>query len=232
MYTYHVGEKFHADGDVRTYPGNTVICFANPDDAPYQEAVRIQHRVKDLAIFPKVVLMPPSSLHMTVMGLLLDAVRTPDYWTRHLPLTTPLAETDCYFIKQLATIPLPDNFRMRFGGFGNHNYLSFDLVPADEETHQAIWRLREAIAQASGVREPDFADYGFHMTLGYNLQTFTEAEQAEFDRFKVNINAELQDTFGIFNTGKPHLTFFDDMFRFATLSERHTLHTRPHRHTC
>jgi hypothetical protein len=70
-------------------PGNTVICFANPDDAPYQVAVRVQHRVKDLAIFPKVVLMPPSSLHMTVMGLLLDAVAPPDYWTRHLPLTTP-----------------------------------------------------------------------------------------------------------------------------------------------
>ena len=142
MYTYHVGEKFHADGDVRTYPGNTVICFANPDNAPYQVAVRIQHRVKDLAIFPKVVLMPPSSLHMTVMGLLLDAVRTPDYWTRHLPLTTPLAETDCYFIKQLATIPLPDNFRMRFGGIVNHNYHTFEHVPADEETHKAIWGLR------------------------------------------------------------------------------------------
>ena len=232
MYTYHIGEKFHADGDVRTYPGNTVICFANPDDVPYQEAVRIQQLVKDLAIFPKVVLMPASSLHMTVMGLLLDATRQPEYWTSHLPPTTPLEETDCYFIQQLAHVTFPDNFRMKFGGFGNHNYLSFDLIPADEDTHQSIWELREEIAQATGVREPDFAEYGFHMTLGYNLQVFTEAEQAEFDAFKVRINAELTESFGIFNTGKPMLTFFDDMFRFAPIAERHTLHTRPHRHTC
>ena len=225
-YTYNVGDKFHADGTPRTWPGNTIICFADPDDTPYKEALWIQEEFTKLPFAHKYAMLPASSLHMTLMGLVNHEQRAPHQWSQHLSLNTSMDDADCYIIQQLSSVPEPNNFRMKYVATVAMQGLTIVVTPADEATMTSIWQYREAIAQATGVRRPDFFFYEFHISLAYCLIELTPEERWTCDQFLQQVNERLHNTFGIFNTGKPHLTFFDDMFSFAKLAERPSLVTR------
>ncbi len=224
-YTYHVGEKFHEDGSVRTYPGATVICFASPDDAIYQAGEGLQ---ADLLVQPyggKFALLPPSSFHMTVFSLILDAKRIPSEWSDQMRLDSSLALMDSFFIKMTATVPPPAQLRMCMTWIGGRG-LSFRLSPADEATYLALREYRQRLSQATGVRHPDFDTYEYHLTLAYQLQVLTPDEEAAFRAWRDAQGERLRCEIGVFATPAPMLTFFDDMFRFVPTDERASLSTR------
>lgn len=224
-YTYHVGEKFHADGSVRAYPGSTIICFADPESAIYQAGVSVQTALSEQAFGYKFALLPPSSFHMTVFSLILDAQRVLPLWSAFLPVDTPLAQMDDFFMERVATVVPPDNFRMCLTYIGGKG-LSFRLSPADEDTYRALHDYRGRIAAATGVRYPDHDTYEFHLTLAYNLITLSDDENRAFAEWKLNLGEALRCDIGVFDTGTPQLTFFDDMFAFLTADQRHRLHSR------
>jgi hypothetical protein len=224
-FTYHVGEKFNEDGSVRQYPGVTIICFAQPSDALYQAGVQVQEGLLQQPYGHKFALLPPSSFHMTVFSLILDAYREPAYWTPLLSLDAPLAEADAFFEERVATVPPPDKLRMCLTYIGGRG-LSFRLSPADEHTYDALRAYRGQIAQATGVRYPDHDTYEFHLTLAYNLRVLTDEEAQAFGRWRAAQGEALRCAVGVFAPPPPVLTFFDDMFRFVPSHERHTLVSR------
>ncbi|PJF26696.1 MAG: hypothetical protein CUN53_06865 [Phototrophicales bacterium] len=224
-YTYHVGEKFHADGSVRQYPGSTIICFADPESALYQAGVSVQNALSAQPFGHKFALLPPSSFHMTVFSLILDAQRVLPLWSAFLPVDTPLAQMDQFFIERVATVAPPDNFRMCMTYIGGKG-LSFRLSPADEDTYHALHGYRRRISEATGVHYPDHDTYEFHMTLAYNLIVLTDDEKRAFAEWKLNLGEALRCDVGVFDTGAPHLTFFDDMFAFLTIDQGDLLRSR------
>jgi hypothetical protein len=224
-YTYHVGEKFHEDGSVRTYPGATVICFASPDDAICRAGERLQAELRAQPYGGKFALLPPSSFHMTVFSLLLDAKRTREEWSMRMPLDSPLAEMDAFFVLTVATVPPPRSFRMCTTFVGGHG-LSFRLSPADEATYLALRAYRSLLSGATGVRHPDFETYEYHLTLAYQLQVLTPDEERAFRAWRDAQGDALRCELGVFETPPPVLTFFDDMFRFVPQEEYATLTTR------
>lgn len=227
MYMPTVGQKFHQDGAVRTYPGNTIICFVDPDSAVYRLSVWVQDELRNHPILPKISLLPATSLHMTVFQLLVDEVRQPEKWSRFLPLTSPLAETDAFLLRTVPQVETPPRFRMRYKRLKTEDSgISIRLQPADVESRMAIQQYRDALAEATGVRFPDHDSYEFHISLAYHIQRRSPEEDAELSVFAARIDDKLHDTFGIFDTGTPTLTFFDDMFRFVPAAERHTLQSR------
>jgi hypothetical protein len=224
-YTYHVGEKFNADGSPRPYPGSTIICFADPTSRIYQAGERLQAALLALPFAHKFGLLPPSSFHMTVFSLICDQRRTQAEWTAHLPLDAPLDAVDQYFIRALAPVVPPSSFRMvmtYLGGWG----LSFRLSPADEATAVALQTYRNQASAASGVRYPDHDTYQFHLTLAYQLMALDEAEQAAYAEFRLHWGEALRGEIGVFETPAPVLTFFENMFAFVPASERLTLPSR------
>lgn len=226
-YTPAVGRKFHTDGSVRRFPGNTVICFGTPDCAAYQHGKWIQAQLGALPFAHKFTMLPPSSFHMTVFQLLCDEEREPQFWSSQLPLDMPLAETDAFFLKKVPAVEAPANFRMTFMDLGiGHTAMGMRLKPADDETHHAVWDYRERLATATGVRFPDHDEYVFHISLCYIAQEMTDAEAAQLADVQEQVNAKLTQEFGVFESGQPTLTFFDDMFAFVPAEERHTLASR------
>ncbi|PJF33835.1 MAG: DUF1868 domain-containing protein, partial [Phototrophicales bacterium] len=163
----------------------------------------------------KFALLPPSSFHMTVMELLCDEVRQADHWSSHLPLDVTLEETDEYFIQTVAQVSPPDNFRMTCSHLALGNVgLSLTLQPADDATAHALADYRDRIATVTGVRHPDHETYVFHLSLAYRIICLNDEEELQLQNLAERIQPQLQERFGILNTGKPILTFFDDMFAF------------------
>lgn len=226
-YTFTVGKKFYPDGRVRTYPGNTVICFVDPQSNTYQQLTWVQEQLARESFVGQFALLPISSFHMTVFQLICDQMRVPEQWSSKLALDAPLAETDTFFIEAFKRVPLPDRFEMRAVGLiAGRSSMGIHLEPANDETHKAIWDYRRALSEATGVRFLDFDRYRFHITLAYRIFQPTDADVKQIMAFAERMDEHLKAHFGVFDTGKPHLTFFDDMFRFALLSEYHTLVTR------
>ncbi len=226
-YTRNVGVKFFEDGSVRPFPGNTIICFCDPNSQAYASAAWVQEQLQAQPFASKFSLLPLSSMHMTVIQLLCDEFRVPGEWSTRLPLDAPLSETDDFFIEALKDVPAPPNFRMTFTHlWPGEGATVLSLKPADEATHEAIWAYREAVARATAVRFPNHDTYVFHMSIAYQVIQLDADEISLLEAFRKRVDAHLLETFGIFDTGAPHLTFFDDMFAFVKADERHTLKSR------
>lgn len=225
-YTPNVGQKFNEDLSIKRFPGNTIICFVDPDLHPtiFNEAVWAQHRLQAMSCAGKFHFLPPSSFHMTVIELLCDQVREKGYWSKFLPLDMPLEETDRFFIEKFSQIDAPSSFAMTFKQA--HHPATLQLEPANGQSAAAIAAFREQMAELLGVRRPNFEGYSFHITLGYNLIELEPAEVDEQSAVFKEISARLGETFGVFETAQPTLTFFDDMGKFVPAAERLLLHSR------
>lgn len=229
VYTREVGRKFYADGTARPFPGNTIICFIAPEHPIGQGAVALQGAVSQAIFGNAFTLLPPSSLHMTVMELLCDQVRTPERWSAQLPLDAPLDRTDEFFLERVPAIPAPEGLTMRVVGLSHRDNLMLTLQPADDGTAATLRSYRAAIAAATGVRFPDHDSYGFHISLAYRLRQLDVAQEAALAETCAAWLPHLQAVGASIGLPKPTLTFFDDMTRFVSAAERQTLHTRQKR---
>ena len=225
-YTSSVGQKFNKDLSVRQFPGNTIICFVDPELHPtiFKEVSWAQHQLQAMACAGKFNFLPPDSFHMTVLELLCEQIRTQDYWSSHLPISASLDETDRFFIEQSRQIQFPSSFAMKFA---QARYpATLKVEPADAETAKSLVVFREQMAELLGVRRPNFDEYEFHITLGYNLIGLEQHEIVEQTNTFEAINQRLTESFGRFETSAPALTFFDDMAKFVREPERLSLASR------
>jgi hypothetical protein len=226
LYTAEVGRKFYADGSPRLFPGNTLICFCHPGTPPYTAALWVQQQLAAHPPGRHYTLLPPESLHMTVMELLCDQTRRPERWSRHLSLDVSLVESDEFFIERLANVQPPAQLRMQPVGLSRGANLMINLQPADETTTAALQSYREEVAVAGGVRFPDHDSYRFHITLAYRIIALSSAQEAEHAAAVNSWENGLLERLGVFELGAAELVFFDDMFKFVPAAERGRLRSR------
>lgn len=224
-YTAEVGRKFNADGSVRQFAGNTIVCHLAPASAIFEAALAAQAALRCTPYGYKFAILPPESLHMTVMELLCDETRRPEKWSSQLHVMASLNETDEFFIHTVSALPKPTVIRM-CPQLINGKHLGIRLKPADVATSDELRNYRAAVANATGVRFPDHDQYGFHISLAYRLIELETDEQAmlehdcgEWGRF---VCAKAPH----FELGSPELVFFDTMFRFVAAEGRAALKSR------
>jgi hypothetical protein len=219
-FTHHVGIKFHPDGSVMPFPGNTIICFVAPDTPLLGELLWMRETLQAMRCADHIGFLPPSSYHMTTFELLTDHWRQPQRWTPALPLDAPIPVTDAFFQAVVPRVPAPNAFLMRFAGVEPSTPATMRLEPADEATAQALRAYRDALAAATGIRFPNHDTYGFHITLGYKLVEFDETAAAELGATLETVNARLRASLPPFRLGPPQLVFFNDMAEFTLSPER------------
>ncbi|SFM09895.1 hypothetical protein SAMN03159341_11681 [Paenibacillus sp. 1_12] len=216
VFTKVVGRKFHEDGSVRHFPGNTIICPVDPTSAVNALLVRLVGQFRKLSCSRSFTLLPPSSYHMTVIQGVCEDDRKPQLWTSFLPLDAPLEETDRLFREKWETVHVPDGFNLKFdylhtGGVA----LTVNLQPLTEDDAQKLKVFRNEVSDKLGLRFPDHDDYRFHLSIGYRIVELTEEEEEELLGFKEQTERELEEHFGIYASMPPQLVFFKDMFKFA-----------------
>jgi hypothetical protein len=215
-FTKAVRRKFHEDGSVRHFPGNTIICPVDTDSAVFALLVRLAGQFRKLSCSRSFTLLPPSSYHMTVIQGVCDEDRKSQLWTRFLPLDAPLEETDRFFREKWETLQIPDGFNMKFHYLHTDGVaLTVNLQPLTEADARKLKVFRDEVSDKLGLRFPDHDDYRFHLSIGYRIVELTEEGEVELLRFKEQTERELEEHFGIYTTVPPQLVFFKDMFKFA-----------------
>lgn len=219
-FTHHVGIKFHENGSVMPFSGNTIICFVAPDTLLMSELLWMRERLRAMRCADHIGFLPPSSYHMTTFELLTNYWRQPHRWTPALPLDAPIPATDAFFQTVVPRVSAPDAFLMRFAGVEPGTPATMRLEPADAATRTALRGYRDALAEATGIRFPNHETYGYHITLGYKLVEFEGAAAAELDATLQTLNDRLQTSLPPFRLGPPQLVFFNDMAEFTLSPER------------
>jgi hypothetical protein len=229
-HTRAVGRKFHSDGSVRVFPGNTVICFVDSrvHASVYAACLRARDALMGMSCGAKLAFLPPESYHMTVFGLLCDEDRAPRSWSRLIPRDASIDEADRFMLTAFAGLKTPPPFRMRYAGMQEPTS-AIELEPADLETERSLRGYRDAISRATGVRAADHDTYRFHISLAYKLAVLDEPEASEVAAAYAAIDTYMKGAFGVFETAPPQLTFFEDMFEFVRADERGRLASRAKR---
>lgn len=225
-YGPNIGHKFYADGRVRHSPGNTVICPIAEDHPVYEKALWVQQQLESLPFADKYTFLPPSSFHMTVLPLLLDAERTTELWSRHLPLDASLDQTDQFFLEGFGQVPVPQRLRMAFQDVQTEGK-SILLTPADAAHAAILENYRDVLAEATGVRHPDHDIYGFHISLLYQRVLLTHEERMELAGLLLEMRSQLREELLPFDLGAPQFVLFDDMHAFVPRTQRRRLRSRP-----
>ena len=214
-YSKHVSLKFDQDGTVLEFPGSTVICHVPPDSPTHVFLIRLRDRLKTQPWASKYSFLPPSSYHMTVFDVVCDQFRTPAHWTSKFPLDAPLEDVDRLLIEQWPNIDKPAPFSVRCQRFYVRDVIGISLRPTSSEVERAMRDYRNVLSHDFGIRYPNHADYGFHITLAYHIKRLSLFENLRAHGFVLQNRRSTRKEFGVLQFDSPELTFFADMTHFA-----------------
>lgn len=210
-----IGKKFHEDGSVRRFPGNTVVAPIRPGCSAYDVMLQLRQMFTDAGLDENYILLPEDSYHMTVLDWVCDQVRDAEHWPIGLPLDAPMEIADRYISEAIAPVPMPGSVKMKFDRLSvSKNAVLALLQPADEIEKEKLWCFRNAAADAAQLHLPNHESYRFHISLAYT-RVIPEGEQAaKLEKLTERIDAYLQEQIA-FETGVPYMAYFDDMLAFS-----------------
>lgn len=205
--------KFKENGDFNTFRGNTVVANLYTNETLMEVVNYIQGEYRKLPFIHKFTLTPNGSIHMTVMELLCDQNRRPEYWSKELSLDLPIDDVSDYFGEKLTDFPLEnEKIVMKTTAMGDQNLL---VEPADEESAQRLVEVRSYIAEKTGVQFPNHFNYQFHISIGYLRIPLSEEERQYFERFKSELSKYLLDKLPTIEIKRIDYTVFEDMTKFV-----------------
>lgn len=217
-----VGRKFHPDGRVGPFGGNTVICHLPQQGAgsePFNALLDIYRAAPAHAFMRKVTLLPPSSYHMTIFGGANDSERVAGLWPADLPRDLPMADCDRVLGERLKTFlldcALPLRLRVDLAEPADtERPLTLRLLPFDEAENRKLRRLRDRLSERLAIRAPSHDTYRFHVTLGYLIRWLTPAEAAEFHVALRTWRETVARRCPVIELGAPEYCTLNDMFAF------------------
>ncbi|MGF1755404.1 DUF1868 domain-containing protein [Vibrio makurazakiensis] len=216
-YAPSVGVKFHEDGSVRTFPGNTFICHLDQSLPLIDELRWAQDQLKSMNCGNKFSFLPISSMHMTVFEGVCDQVREAHKWTSKLGLDASLSATTDLFATEASQVGARGGFDMMFDYVYNCPIggTAIRIKPENEQSVQALKQCREALKLATGISVPDFDDYHFHITLSYRVIELEEQDKIEIEQTTQRISERIAQSFGKLTHGPVEFCTFQDMFKFT-----------------
>jgi len=220
--TPDVGRKFRADGRVHPFPGSTIVCHIDqqgPNAAYFNALLDVYREAPRHGFARKLAMLPPSSYHMTLFGLVTDERRTEDQWPDGLALDASLDQCNAFLAEKLQAFRLETRprFEMRVLPYvpdAREPTLAIRLEPAGADENERIRGLRHRLSEALGIRAPNHDTYGFHTTLGYFLEWPTPTELTEFRRTFHIWQAQVAAAAPAIVLGAPEYCTFQDMFAF------------------
>jgi len=213
-----IGHKFSPDGSVRPFAGSTVICHLDPASPIHRVLSQVQDEARAAPFMRKFTLLPASSLHMTVLPGVDEEHRQPPLWPDTVAADAPIEVCNRWCAEQLRSLrtgvrrihmrPLPVRDPEAVADF------TVLLEAASAAEDHRLRRLRDQLSQALRIRAPGHATYGFHITLGYQIDWLTAAEADAFVAAQARWMDQVRATAPTFTLGRPEFCVFKDMFAF------------------
>ena len=213
-----IGSKFFPDGQVRAYPGNTVLCHVAGIPPLIEWLDKLYGRLLDAEVAQIYTLLPPSSWHMTVFDGVCDGNRNGERWPGDLARDAPLQEINQTFEARLKAGRFGPglSFAMRVKRLRPLiNVIAIELEPAGEGEERAIRALRQQLAATLGFDRSAPDTYTFHITLAYFIRFPDANEQARLESLISEEFQDMEKSLAPFRVGPPEYCHFNDMFAFS-----------------
>jgi hypothetical protein len=215
-----VGRKFFANGRVRPFAGNTIICHApqQGDNAGYFNALLDIYR--DAVVLPyakKIALTPPSSYHVTIFGGANDQERRPGLWPKAVPLDAGMTACNAWVAQKLKALSLDCALPLRFKidlDPPHEAPFVLRLLPVDAQEDAKLRRLIARLSATLGITPPGIDTYQFHTTLGYSLQWLDDNEDRDFQGRMTAWRGAINRQCPEIPFGAPEYCLLDDMYAF------------------
>ncbi len=213
--------KFNPDTTPREFKGNTVICHL-PIQCATRDAMFALH--EELLAAPyrhKLGLTAPESYHMTVFPGANDQDRQVTGWPSYVPLDASIETCNRMVGERMAELRLDCElpFRVRVNLDATLHYslaCTMRLVPADAAENTKLRSVRDRLATTYGFRTSDHDSYEFHMTMSYQLKSFTASEEAAYRKLLKSYVPRIIAAAPVIEFGVPEYCTFPSMNRFDT----------------
>lgn len=213
---FDIGRKFNADGSVRFWPGNTMVCILDHDSEAFRRARKLRDALKASALGPFISILPDESLHMTAIEGVVDGNRKSDHWTSKLATDVPLVKVDDFFETEFKKLPPMGKVMMDFDHLRVNSALVIALKPHTKEDEQRIRTWRKIAGDRMGLHFPGWETYEFHISLAYGIKQPDAKGMEALDRFSETLKQEWHAHPFTFQVPEPSMTYFDNMFYFNT----------------
>lgn len=218
-----LSDKFFADGRVRPFAGNTIICHLpqqGEDAACFNALLDIYRAARSWEFANALTMLPPSSYHMTVFGGANDRPRSRATWPADLPFDLPISNCHKILGDRLRDFRIGVDMPIRMTV--DHDRISDDpktlairLVPLDASEAAKLKVLRARLAETMRIVPPTLASYEFHITLGYLIRPVNAAHRIALERMKKEWHQAIVAEAPVIALGQPEYCTFDDMFAFS-----------------
>ncbi|SIQ87335.1 hypothetical protein SAMN05880590_10888 [Rhizobium sp. RU35A] len=206
------GGKFHSDGSVQPWPGNTFICHIDRASAAFEAIRALQEEIKRSAFNRFFTFLPPSSFHMTVFQGTSPLTRPGAGWPDGLDWPLDRDAVTAALGERVRDLDLPVRRTIRvIDLFAAHSLTVAGATPAAEET---LRTTRRTLSDATRMPQADFEQYVFHISLAYLIDWVSEPlalEIVDFSRTQTELYAPL---IGELELGPVELCDFDSMHHF------------------
>lgn len=221
-YPPDVGGKFDPDGRPHPFAGNTIVCHLDQQgerSAAFDALLDLYREAPALPFARKVGWLPPSSYHVTIFGGANDRPRLKTTWPADLPLDLPMAECDRLLGERLRDFKLdcalPIRLKVDLDQVQDPaRPLTLLLLPVDAAEEAKLRGLRDRLSRRLAIRSPSHDAYRFHVSLGYPIAWFTDAEKAAFATVWRRWAHAVAARSPVIELGAPEYCLFDDMFAF------------------
>ncbi len=213
--------KFHQDGTVRPFAGNTVICHIPQQDRFRDNAAALHDALLQSSFVHKLAMLPTESYHMTVYSGSNDQNRAHSSWPGGVPVDAPIEQCNKVVMERMKAFrfdgPYPLRVRVDVPRTMSHGRAStLRMEGADPTSERTLRALRDRLADAYKFRAPDHDTYGFHITIAYTMADLTVAEMAEYRSILRPTLDRLIAATPVLELGLPEYCTFRDMYRFDT----------------
>lgn len=211
--------KFNPDGTRRPFRGNTVICHLQQQGRIRDAVEAIRPDLDKASFASKIALLPTASYHMTVYPGANDQGREITGWPSDLSPNASIDECNRVIAGRMRQFHLNFDLPLRMKvdtakTVANLRATTLRMTGANPEQEAKMRLLRDRLVNVFGYRDRNHAEYGFHITLAYQLAPFTPSEQSEHQAILKKHVAQIESAGPIFEFGNPEFCTFQDMFRF------------------
>ena len=211
--------KFNPDGTRRPFAGNTVICHLPVQSAMRDAMVALYDDLTRASYYSKLGVTSTDSYHMTIFPGANDQDRSISGWPSYVPADASIEICNRTVGERMAKAHLNCELplRVRVDQMQTLNYTTactLRMTPADDDENSKLRSIRNQLSEVYGFRLKNHDQYGFHITMSYQIKPFTNQEQEDYrNLLKAHIQ-RIADAAPVLELGNPEYCTFPDMFRF------------------
>ncbi|RUM24786.1 DUF1868 domain-containing protein [Rhizobium vallis] len=210
----HLGSRYRKVGGFLPEAGNTIVC--HPVKGSRTQAALIEAREKYLAMpeASQFLFTPISSLHMTLFEGIIASRRWQHYWPGDIPLDAPIDDMTEILAARLEGFQMAEPFKVAVVEARPSGLL---VDGATEKDRKVMRAWRDAFADLLGYRQPDHADYKFHVTFAYPIERLEDEALPRWQAMLDEVTADIRRQAPVFELVPPAFCVFEDMNHFHEL---------------